>query len=319
MKRYGKEEQQMNRIIEVTDLRKRYGEREVVKGISFFVERGSLFAFLGPNGAGKSTTISMLSTQITTNGGEVQIDGLRLGAEDGKIRHKLGIVFQENVLDKRLTVFENAASRAGFYGMDRQQRRQAAADAIASVDAQSISKQKYGTLSGGQRRKADIARALVHTPTILFLDEPTTGLDPAARQEVWDSIRKLQKERGITIFLTTHYMEEAARADYVVVIGQGEIIAKGTPAELREEYTHDSVFLAPREPAALRRQLEDDGVDYEEAGGQFEIALRSTLDAVPILERYKDMLSSVEVTKGSMDQAFLNLIGKVDENGVARV
>lgn len=308
----------MQKIIQVENLRKRYGEKEVVKGISFFVDKGSLFAFLGPNGAGKSTTISMLSTQITTDGGSAQIDGLQLGKDDGKIRHKLGIVFQENMLDRRLTVFENAASRAGFYGMDAKQRRAAASDAIAAVDAQPIAKQMYGTLSGGQRRKADIARALVHTPTILFLDEPTTGLDPAARQEVWDSIRKLQEERGITIFLTTHYMEEAAKADYVVVIGSGEVIAKGTPAELREAYTHDSVFLASEEPDELRRRLREDGVSFEEAGGQFEVGIPTTLDAVPIIEVYRDLLSSVEVTKGSMDQAFLNLIGKVDADGISR-
>lgn len=305
----------MSRIIEVSDLRKRYGEREVVCGISFFVDRGSLFAFLGPNGAGKSTTISMLSTQVTTDGGEAVMDGCRLGQQDGEIRHRLGIVFQENVLDKRLSLFENACSRAGFYGMNRSQAKKAAENAIRAVDAGSFSSRRYGVLSGGQRRKADIARALVHTPTILFLDEPTTGLDPAARREVWEAIRTLQEERGITIFLTTHYMEEAAQADYTVVIDQGRIIAKGTPAQLRDTYTHDALHLASKDPQKLQERLTADGVAFEFSGGEFEVGLKSTLEAVPMLVKYEELLSSVEITKGSMDQAFLNLIGKVDEDG----
>lgn len=308
----------MSTIIDVRGLSKKYGDRLVVNNISFYVERGSLFAFLGPNGAGKSTTISMLSTQIAQTAGSATVDGFELGRQDGQIRRKFGIVFQESVLDKRLTVFENAYERAAFYGLKGAERKKAAWEAIRWTGAEDFARQRYGRLSGGQRRKADIARALVHTPDLLFLDEPTTGLDPASRQQVWQTVDELRHRRGMTIFLTTHYMEEAAGADYVVVLDHGQITAKGTPAELREQYTHDAVHLSSEEPDALEERLKADGVEYEKRGGQFEVPLAATLDAVPIIERYRPLLSSVEVTKGSMEQAFLNLIGEVDDSGSSR-
>lgn len=308
----------MSTIIDVRGLSKKYGDRLVVDNISFYVEAGSLFAFLGPNGAGKSTTISMLSTQITQSSGTAELDGLQLGRQDAQIRRKFGIVFQESVLDKRLSVYENAYARTAFYGMRGEARKKATKEALEWTGATEFASQRYGKLSGGQRRKADIARALVHTPDILFLDEPSTGLDPASRQQVWQTVNDLRKKRGMTIFLTTHYMEEAAGADYVVVLDHGNIIAKGTPAELREEYTHDAVHLSADDPAALERQLEADGVSFEKRAGQFEVPLSGTLDAVPIIERYRPYLSSIEVTKGSMDQAFLNLIGEVDDSGSSR-
>lgn len=305
-------------IVEVRGLSKRYGERLVVDDISFYVDRGSLFAFLGPNGAGKSTTISMLSTQIGQTSGTALVDGLALGREDASIRKRIGIVFQESVLDKRLTVYENAYSRAAFYGLKGSARKRAVEEALEWTGAAEFARQRYGTLSGGQRRKADISRALVHTPALLFLDEPTTGLDPASRQQVWQTVDDLRHRQGMSIFLTTHYMEEAAGADYVVVLDHGKITAKGTPAELREEHTHDAVRLSSDEPDELERRLKADGVRFERRGGSFEVPLAGTLDAVPVIERYRSCLSSIEVSKGSMEQAFLNLIGEVDESGSAR-
>lgn len=298
------------KIIEADGLTKRFGSLEVVKGIHFYVKKGSLFAFLGPNGAGKSTTINILSTQITADSGTASLNGYTLGRQDTEIRRSLGIVFQESVLDKRLTVLENADLRAGFYGMNRSQRRQAARTAVAAVGAESFAARRYGQLSGGQKRRADIVRALVHTPDILFLDEPTTGLDPASRAQVWETVNQLRQKRGITVFLTTHYMEEAARADYVVVLDKGTIIAEGTPSQLREKYSQDALLLTGRDPEVLRARLEEDHLDPVYSGGQFRLPLRSTLEAIPLLERYKDMLSSVEIRKGSMDQVFLNLIGE---------
>ena len=302
----------MNNIIAVENLSKRYGDLEVVRGISFEVHAGSLFAFLGTNGAGKSTTISILSTQITKNSGRCMIGGHELSRDDDAIRRDIGIVFQENVLDKRLSVRENVRSRAGLYGMNRAQADAAAGRAMQAAGCEGFERQRYGTLSGGQRRKADIARALVHTPRILFLDEPTTGLDPAARRQVWDAIRRLQTEHGITIFLTTHYMEEAAQADYIVVINRGALAAEGSPAQIREEYTRDMLRISAVDSLQMRDALGRAGVDFQLSGGQFEIGLGRTRDAIPLLEAFRDNVESFEVTRGSMDQAFLNLIGGED-------
>lgn len=300
----------MGRIIEVEHLSKHYGDLEVIRDISFYVEAGSLFAFLGPNGAGKSTTISILSTQITKDAGTVRVDGHRLGKEDDAIRRTIGIVFQENVLDKRLTVEENIISRAGLYGMGRRKAAAAAREAAAAVECTPYYTRRYGRLSGGQRRKADIARALVHMPAVLFLDEPTTGLDPAARRQVWDTIRTLQTSKGITIFLTTHYMEEAAQADYLVVIDHGQVIAGGTPAQIREKYTRDLLKVTVRDPGKLQKMLTESGLVSELRGDEYIIPLRHTADAVPLLSRMGENVTSLEVMKGSMDQAFLNLIGR---------
>lgn len=302
----------MTKIIEVEKLSKSYGELQVVREISFFVEEGALFAFLGPNGAGKSTTISILSTQITKNGGTCILNGHVLGRDDEGIRRDIGIVFQEHVLDDRLSVLENVKLRAGLYGMRRGQAAAAAQSAVNAVECEAFAARRYGRLSGGQKRKADIARALVHTPRILFLDEPTTGLDPAARRQVWDTIRRLQKSHGITIFLTTHYMEEAAQADYIVVIDHGAVVATGTPAEIREKYTQDMLRVTAADADRMRRDLDAAGLAFTFRAGQFEVPVRRTVDVIPILEQFRSNITSVEVTKGSMDQAFLNLIGKED-------
>lgn len=300
----------MGRIIEVEGLSKRYGELPVVKDISFYVEEGALFAFLGPNGAGKSTTISILSTQITKNGGRCVLSGHELGRDDEEIRRAIGIVFQENVLDARLSVLENVRLRAGLYGMSRSQAADAAARAVDAVGCEAFERRRYGRLSGGQKRKADIARALVHTPRILFLDEPTTGLDPAARRQVWDTIRQLQTERGVTIFLTTHYMEEAAQADYIVVIDRGAIVAEGTPAYIRENYTQDMLRMTADNDEEMQRFLTAANLAFTQRAGQFEVPIRRTVDAIEMLNAVRRNVTSFEVSKGSMDQAFLNLIGK---------
>ena len=211
----------MDKIIEVTGLKKSFGELEAVKGIDFYVEKGSFFAFLGPNGAGKSTTIDMIGTLLQPNGGEVVIDGYRLGKEDDKIRSILGTVFQDHVLDNLLTVKENLITRGSFYYSNKRDLMAAVEEAAQQTGVIEYLDRPYGKLSGGQKRRSDIARALVNTPKILILDEPTTGLDPHTRKEVWQAIEQLQREKNMTIFLTTDYMEEAAKADYVVVIERG--------------------------------------------------------------------------------------------------
>ncbi|WP_227847162.1 ATP-binding cassette domain-containing protein [Clostridioides sp. ZZV15-6598] len=236
----------MNKIIEVINLQKSYDTFKVVKGIDFYVEEGNLFALLGANGAGKSTTIDILCTLLNYDSGEVIIDGHKLGVEDNKIKEKIGVVFQESILDPLLTVRENLTIRAKFYIKNKDKVRQIVHESALSVGAMEFIDRPYGKLSGGQKRRADIARALLNTPKILFLDEPTTGLDPEARKCVWDTILKLQKQYGFSIVLTTHYMEEASKADYIVMLDYGVITAKGSPHELKYKYKAnnlDDVFL----------------------------------------------------------------------------
>ncbi len=300
----------MEKIIEVTGLKKSYEDVQAVKGIDFYVEQGSLFAFLGPNGAGKSTTIDMISTLLKPDGGEVIIDGHILGKEDDKIRSVLGIVFQDNLLDRLLTVKENMMIRGSFYNLSREELKAAADHAVKNANVESFLNRPYGKLSGGQRRRADIARALINKPKILILDEPTTGLDPQTRQSVWETIRSLQKEEGMTIFLTTHYMEEAAKADYVVVIDNGEITAKGTPEQLKEQYSNDSMTIHTKNIEEVTKLVNELGFSYETNGDTVILPLESTLQAIPVVEQCKDIMLGFQVTKGTLDEAFIRITGR---------
>ncbi len=301
-----------NRIIEVKDLKKSYGKVEAVKGLSFYVEQGRLFAFLGPNGAGKSTTIDIITTFLQKDSGDVTIDGLTLGRDDDSIRRIIGAVFQDNMLDELLTVRENILMRGSLYGLRGETLKKAADKAIAAAEVGDFQNRKYGKLSGGQRRRADIARALVNTPKILFLDEPTTGLDPQTRKNVWETIQRLQKETGMTVFLTTHYMEEAAEADYVVVIDNGQISARGTPSQLKEKYAGDFLKLVPKKDSyeKVLASLKEDSLTITESAGAIRISIARTMDALPLIERYKNDIDALEVLNGTMDDAFIAITGK---------
>lgn len=300
----------MNKILEVSGLTKSYGNVHAVKGIDFYVEQGKLFAFLGPNGAGKSTTIDILCTLLERDGGSVIMNGLTLGKDDHKIRREIGVVFQDSVLDPLLTVKENLYTRGSFYGLSKAQLHESVKKAIEAAGVTEFAHRPYGKLSGGQRRRADIARALIHTPKILFLDEPTTGLDPQTRKNIWDTIRKLQTENDVTVFLTTHYMEEAAEADYVLVIDNGVIAAKGTPAELKERYSSDTLKMRARSIIELQTALAESPLEYSVHGDTAVINLKSTMDALPIIEKYKDTITNIEVQSGTMDDAFIGITGK---------
>ena len=300
----------MNRIIEVSSLRKSYGQIEAVKGIDFFVEEGSLFAFLGPNGAGKSTTIDILSTLLKPDAGEVMIDGYCLGKDDSKIRAQIGIVFQDNLLDKLLTVKENLEIRGSLYGLKSNELRYRIDYASKCSEVAGFLHQHYGKLSGGQRRRADIARALLNTPRILFLDEPTTGLDPQTRQRVWETMQQIQEDTGLTVFFTTHYMEEAAKADYVVVIDHGEIAAKGTPSDLKEQYSSDYLIIHGPDREKLREIMEKLGCIYAANADTFTIQLQSTMDALPILEQCRGDIVGFQVIMGTMDDVFIIITGR---------
>jgi len=276
-------------IIQVEDLHKNYGNVKAVNGVSFAVREGSLFSFLGTNGAGKSTTINILTTLLPKTSGTAAVGGFDVDHDAEKIRDLIGIVFQESVLDPILTVRENLSVRGSLYGMRGAKLKAAVENAVKISGVSEFASRRYGKLSGGQRRRSDIARALVHMPKLLFLDEPTTGLDPRTRRDIWRLIRDLQVSNGMTVFLTTHYMEEAAESDDIVVIHKGEIKAQGSPVDLKTHYCTDVLKLTLLDGAYIEEKLE------------------KTVDALPIIERYKGMIANVEIVNGTLDDVFLNL------------
>ena len=294
--------------IEVKNLIKDYEEVKAVKGITFHVEEDTFFAFLGPNGAGKSTTINIISTLLDKTDGEVTVFGDVVGKDDNKIRKNIGIVFQNPMLDKLLTVKENLEIRASFYGMTKEELESRIEDINNLLEIRPFYNQRYGKLSGGQRRKADIARALLHWPKILILDEPTTGLDPKSRKDIWMLINRLRTEKNVTIFLTTHYMEEAMDANYVVIIDNGEIIAKGTSEELRIKYSHDRIKIIPMN--GLEKILIEDEVDYYRTNDAINIKLETSFDGIPLVKKYSDYIKDFEILRGSMDDVFVNITGR---------
>lgn len=298
----------MSKAIQVRGLKKSYGDVKAVKGIDFDVEEGSLFAFLGVNGAGKSTTINILCTLLTADAGDVKICGRDLDKHRDEIRSLIGVVFQGSVLDRNLSVKDNLLTRASFYGMSAAERK-AALDRLSDLlDLDDIFKRKYGKLSGGQRRRVDVARGLINSPSILFLDEPTTGLDPQTRKTVWEIIDKLRKTRQMTVFLTTHYMEEAAEADSVVILDDGRIVAQGTPVELKNKYSNDYIKLyIPRADEVDARLC---GEEYRYNGRFYEIKVRDSEDAKRLLLKNGDIMTDFEVVKGNMDDVFLNVTGR---------
>jgi len=299
----------MTNIIEVKNLRKCYGENEAVKGISFNVEQGTLFAFLGTNGAGKSTTIEMLCTLLDPSSGDVIINGSKLGTMKGNtaIRTSIGIVFQKGVLDELLTVKENILLRGRNYKLSKQQLEENYQFVKEYLHLEEIENYRYGKLSGGQKRRADIARAIIHKPKILFLDEPTTGLDPQTRQFVWRAIERLRKETNMTIFLTTHYMEEAVVANHIVVIKKGEIIAQGSPNELKDQFASDYMMLKFQDDLLGEAYLQELNVNYLKLADVYRINMHSTLEALPILRKCETNLISFEVIKGTLDDVFIQI------------
>ena len=298
-------------IIEVSALHKSYGNVRAVRGLDFYVEEGKVYAFLGPNGAGKSTTIDIICTFIKPDEGSVTVDGHVLGRDDNAIRAVIGTVFQDGLLDNLLTVRENLKVRGGFYGLKGQTLENRIKSAAETTGITDLLKRPYGKLSGGQRRRCDIARALVNTPKILFLDEPTTGLDPQTRRSVWDTVFSLQRDTGMTVFFSTHYMEEAAVADYIIVIDDGRIAAKGTPAQLKEKYPTDRLVLLGADLQEVCPLLDAQNLKYEKkAAGQIFIPIPSTMMALPIVQQAAEHIKGFEVTTGTMDDAFIAITGK---------
>ncbi|MCQ2502702.1 MAG: ABC transporter ATP-binding protein [Saccharofermentans sp.] len=296
--------------VTVKGLCKKYKDHLAVDDISFEVKEGELFAFLGENGAGKSTTINILCTILEKTSGEVILFGNKLGKDDNKIRDSIGIVFQNSVLDGKLTVKENLFSRGSYYGYSKKEIAGRLEEFREAFKLDEIWKQRYETLSGGQRRRVDIVRALINKPRILFLDEPTTGLDPMSRKIVWDYINYLRREKHLTIFLTTHYMEETKDADHVVILDKGKIIAEGTPASLKSRYAKSRVIWYAEESEENAKILS--GCEYTYDADHYNIIKEDT-DSETItsfLYRNRESISDYEVLKGSMDDVFLKLTGK---------
>lgn len=299
----------MSNIISINSLTKNYDEIKAVNNISFSIKEGSFFAFLGPNGAGKSTTINILCTLLSMSSGQAIVDGHEIGKEDKLIREKIGVVFQDSVLDPLLTVQENLETRASFYGLKGTQFKERLNEISEATGIKDILKRRYGNLSGGQRRRADIARALINTPKVLFLDEPTTGLDPHTRKSVWNTVKKLQVEKKVTVFLTTHYMEEAAEADDVAIIDNGKIVAQGSPAELRVKYSTDSLKIIPKNVEEYEAYLNKEKIEFKNDKNVLTIPVEDSLKALQILKSSESMVENFEVVRGNMDDVFLNIAG----------
>ncbi len=293
--------------IEIENLQKSYGEVKAVNGVSFSVEEGEFFAFLGVNGAGKSTTISILCGDSPRDGGTVKVEGAKIDADPQGIRRRLGVVFQNSALDKALTVKDNLKYRASLYGVTGRAFASKLEELTGLFQLKELLSRAVGKLSGGQRRRVDIARALVHDPRILILDEPTTGLDPQTRKTVWEIIRKLREERGLTVFLTTHYMEEAADSDHVVILDAGRVMADATPLQLKNDYTGDYITLY----GVTEQQVAELALSYTRVGEAFRIEVENTEKATQLILKHAALFRDYEIVKGKMDDVFLAVTGKI--------
>ena len=293
-------------IIKIEHLAKSFGDVKAVKDISFQVKKGELFAFLGVNGAGKSTTISIICGQLKKDAGTVMVNGFDAEKSLEKTKRSIGVVFQDSILDKPLTAKENLKSRAALYKITGKAFEERMEELSEILDFKEFMNRPVGKLSGGQRRRIDIARALLHKPEILILDEPTTGLDPQTRRLIWNVIEHLRKEEGMTVFLTTHYMEEAANAGYVVILDNGSIVAEGTPLELKNKYVRDYISLY----GVSKEEVQKISSDYEKIRDGYRIMVPSTAEATNLIVSNRELFVDYEVVKGGMDDVFLAVTGK---------
>ena len=299
----------MENSIEIKNLTKTFKEVKAVDNLSFRVKQGEFFAFLGVNGAGKSTTISIMCGQLKKDNGTVVINGTNIDEGIDKIRKEIGVVFQSSVLDGPLTVKDNLETRAALYGITGKKFNERLEELCFLLDFKDLLKRDFNKLSGGQKRKIDIARALLHHPNILILDEPTTGLDPQTRKLIWQVIHSLRQKENITVFLTTHYMEEVADADYVVILDSGKIVAQGTPLELKNNYTGDFITIY---------NVEEDKVKilnkpYKKIRDAYRVEVKDTREAKELILKYPDIFIDFEIIKGKMDDVFLAATGKKPE------
>ena len=301
----------MKNIIEIKNLDKSFQDVHAVDDLSLVVKEGELFAFLGVNGAGKSTTISIMCGTLSKDGGEVIIDGMNVDNDMKSITKEIGVVYQTSALDAKLSVKDNLTSRASLYGITGKAAKERIAALSEMLDFKELLPRTFEKLSGGQKRRVDVARALIHDPKILILDEPTTGLDPEARKLLWNVVTNLRKSRNMTVFLTTHYMEEAADADYVVILDKGKIAAEGTPLSLKNEFTGDFVTIYNAEEENVKAL----GLPYEKIRDAFRVSVKDTAEARDLIIKNPALFTDFEITKGKMDDVFLSVTGKMPEGG----
>ena len=296
----------MNTIIKIDNLTKTYESLKAVDDLSFEIRKGELFAFLGVNGAGKSTTINIICGQLKKDEGTVIIDELNLDDNLAKIKEKIGVVFQASILDPQLTVKDNLEIKASLYGLSRKEIKSRVNELAEILDFKSYLNRPLAKLSGGQKRRIDIARALLNKPDILILDEPTTGLDPQTRKMIWAVITKLRKENNMTVLLTTHYMEEASEADYVVIIDQGKMVAHGTPLDLKNKYVGDYMLIYNVKEEDVKKL----GLPYITIPNGYKIEVNDTLEATNLIVNNRELFVDYELIKGKMDDVFLKVTGK---------
>jgi len=297
-------------IIEVKNFIKRYGSFTAVDNISFDVEEGSIFAFLGPNGAGKSTTINTLCTIFDKSEGELTIDSLDVSTQKDKVRSVIGVVFQDNTLDAKMTVEENLKMHCVFYKVPKNEMESRIKFVLELVELTEWRKKLVGALSGGMKRRVEIARGLVHYPKVLFLDEPTTGLDPQTRSHIWEYVVKLQKEKEMTIFLTTHYMDEAEICSKVAIMDHGKIIAHDTPFMLKKQYTTDRAYITTINPSKLEELLKVQNMEYVVKEKYHRIDIEDNAKLLHVLSECKSDITDIEVRKGTLNDVFLDITGR---------
>lgn len=300
----------MNYVIEVKNFTKKYGDFIAVNDISFNVEEGSVFAFLGPNGAGKSTTINTLCTIFEKTSGTLLIDGKDVTTQKSEVRSAIGVVFQDSTLDAKMTIEENLMMHCVFYNIPKREVEERIQFVLNLVDLKAERKKMVSALSGGMKRRVEIARGLIHYPKVLFLDEPTTGLDPQTRAHIWEYILKLQKERNITIFLTTHYMEEAEICNKIAIIDNGVIVAHDTPYALKKAYTKDTAYITTKNEGELEQLLSRYELNYRRKDGYYKVDAENIERLLQVLSLHKDWISNIEIKKGTFNDVFLEITGK---------
>ena len=295
----------MSNIIKIDNLNKSYGSIKAVNNLSFRVKDGELFSFLGINGAGKSTTINMIWGELKKDSGTILVCDKEVDSDDKYIKRKIGVVFQESLLDKSLTVYDNLKIKASLYGITGNDFVKRYNELSKLFDLYEIERQTISQLSGGQKRRVDIARAMIHNPEILILDEPTTGLDPGTRKKIWKVLNSLRKNSKLTIFLTTHYMEEAVDSDYIVILDKGSIVAEGTPLELKNKFAYDMILIYNIDEDEIKKLNKP----YTKIRDGFKIEIKTLEEATELIIKNKSLFKDYEVVKGKMDDVFLNATG----------
>ncbi|MDO8569020.1 MAG: ATP-binding cassette domain-containing protein [Dehalococcoidales bacterium] len=299
-------------IIEVGELSKSFGQMAAVDKVSFQVAEGEIFGFLGPNGAGKTTTISMLCTLLRPGGGRASVNGYDVVRERSQVRRSIGLVFQEPTLDEYLTAEQNLRFHAYAYNIPKETREKRISELLGLVELSDRRKSKVRTFSGGMKRRLEIARGLLHSPKVLFLDEPTLGLDPQTRRHIWDYVLELRKQHSLTIFLTTHYMDEAENCDRITIIDHGRIIALDTPDKLKDAMGGDVVTLKAGDNDAAALELKEKfGVTPAIQNGTITFSTPQGEKFLPrLIGTFQSPLLSIGVRRPTLDDVFLKLTGR---------